>query len=282
MPSFLDSLLGTKPTVPDLPQLSLGAEQQKALAANIAAIPQSEQIAAKVDLFNQQQVDQMLTKVIPNYKAITGTIAQNLGALNRGEIPTDVSQATARADAARSLAGGYGGTGASRNLTARDLGLTSLQLTQQGLASTESWLKTAASLYQPGSFNVSSMFVTPGQTAAFDVEERNAQFQRQWMQNQIAAQPAMWAQDFKEAVETAISIYSHSGAGVQHAGTMQVQGNIDQGGANNFSGDAFGGAYSPGAGEGGAGFDSEQTALSDYSAGGGMDSGGGGMDSMLG
>jgi hypothetical protein len=258
-----------------LPQLNLSDETQKALAANIAAIPGTEQIATKVDLFNQQQVDKMLSSVIPNYKAITGQIGQNLAALNAGQVPTDVSQAVQRSDAAAAIGGGFAGTGEARNLSARDLGLTSLDLTQKGLASTESWMKTAASLYQPGSFNVSSMFVTPGQQASFDVEERNAQFQQQWMQNQISAMPAMWAQDFKEAVEQTLSVYS--GTGAQRAGQVP-QSNIGSGTPNNFSGGTtdFSQPYSPGAGEGGAGFDSEQTALSDYAAGGGMDTGGGG------
>lgn len=228
MPSFLNELLGTKPTVPTLPSLSLPAEQQKALAANIAAIPQSEQIATQVDLFNQQQVDQMLTHVIPNYQAIAGNIGKNIASLTAGQIPGDVAEAVAQSAASQALGGGYGGTGAGRSLQARDLGLTSLQLTAQGLNSAESWMRTAGALYQPGNFNVSSMFITPGQQASFDVEERNAQFQQQWMQNQIAAQPAMWAQDFKEAVQTAISIYSHTPP--QHAGTLPV---------SNFSGSSF-------------------------------------------
>lgn len=246
MSTFFKDLLGTKPVVPTLPGLDLSTEQQKALQANIKAIPGAEQIASQVDLFNQQQIDKMLENVIPNYKSITGSISQNIAALSAGQIPTDVSEAVQRSDAAKSLVGGYGGTEAMRNLTARDLGLTSLDLTQRGLASAESWMKTASSIYAPGQFNVSSMFVTPGQMASFDVEERNAQFQQQWMKNQIAAQPAMWAQDFKEAVEAAISLYG--GAEPQHAGTMPVQGS-NLGGFTNWS------------------------SMSDYAAGGGMDRG---------
>lgn len=273
MPSFFSSLLGSKPEVPNLPSLSLGAEQQKALAANQAAIPGAENIATQVDLFNQNQIDKMLSSVIPNYKAITGNVSRNIASLTAGQIPQDVQQAIASSDASRSLSGGFGGTGAGRNLQARDLGLTSLDLTQRGLSSAESWIRNASSIYEAGNFNVASMFITPAQQASFDVEERNSQFQMEWMQNQIAAQPAMWAQDLKEAVQTAISIYSHTPP--QHAGTLPVQGsNL----STNFSGgDSFGAPYSPGAGEGGAAFDSPETAQSDYAAGGGMDAGGGGF-----
>lgn len=273
MPSFFDELQGTKPKVPDLPSLSLPREQQKALAANLAAVPGAEKIATKVDLFNQQQVDQMLSHVIPNYQAITGNIGKNIQALTAGQIPSDVQAQIQQSTAAQALAGGYSGSQAGADLTARDLGLTSLQLTQQGLASAQSWLQTANNLYAPGRFNVSSMFVTPSQQASFDVEERNAQFQRQWMQNQIAAQPAMWAQDLKEAFEATLAVYS--GTPHQTAGTLPV-GNANLGNSNFSGGSDFNAPYSPGAGEGGAGFDSSQTAFSDYAAGGGMDMGDGG------
>jgi hypothetical protein len=208
MPSFFQQLVGSKPQVPDLPSLNLTTEQQKALASNLQQLPTAEKIAANVDLFNQQQIDQMLEHVIPNYRAITGQISQNIASLTAGEVPTDVSEALQRSTAAQALSGGYGGTESGRNLFARDLGLTSLDLTQRGLASAESWMKTANTIYKPGQFNVASMFVTPAQQAAFDTSERDSQFQRQWMQNQIAGMPAPWAEDMKQFVYRAMAAYS--------------------------------------------------------------------------
>lgn len=218
MPGFLSSIFGSKPSVPTLPSLNLPAEQQKALAANIAAIPGAEEIAGKVDLFNQQQIDQMMERVIPNYKAITGQVSENIGALTRGEIPTDVSEAVQRSDAARAIGGGFAGSEAQKNLVARDLGLTSLDLTQRGMASAESWMRNAAAIYEPGMFNVTSMFISPAQQAQFDVSEREAQFQRQWMQNQINAMPDPTVRGLYDTTMTiigeALSAYG-GGAGYQ-------------------------------------------------------------------
>lgn len=238
MPSFFQQLVGTKPTVPDLPSLNLGTEQQKALAANQAAIPGAENIAASVDLFNEQQINKMLSSVIPNYNAITGNISRNIASLTAGQVPTDVQQALQSSSAAQSLSGGFGGTQAGGNLFARDLGLTSLNLTQQGLNSAESWLRTASSIYQPGMFNVSSMFVTPGQQASFDVEERNAQFQTQWMKNQIAAMPAPWASDLKQFVYRALSAYSGTSVPNNPYSTPGSFGNTQLGGFNAGGGGA--------------------------------------------
>lgn len=234
---FLSDLFGSKPVVPNLPQLDLGTEQQKALAANVAAIPQAEQIATQVDLFNQQQIDQMLTNVIPNYAAIKGNISQNIASLTAGQIPTDVSQAVQRSDAAQALSGGFSGSQAAGNLTARDLGLTSLQLTQQGLTSAESWMRTASSIYQPGMFNVTSMFVTPGQEAAFDTQERNLQFQRNWLQSQIAAMPdpttvGLWNASWS-VVDAVLSAYTGSNVTL---GQLNPQGNFGTQSGLNFGG----------------------------------------------
>jgi hypothetical protein len=64
-----------------------------------------------------------------------------------------------------------------------------LDLTQRGLDSAESWMRTASSIYQPGMLNVGSMFVSPQQQAGFDVNERNSAFQQQWMKAQIEGMP---------------------------------------------------------------------------------------------
>jgi hypothetical protein len=260
----MGGLFGSKPVVPDLPSLSLPVEQQKALAANLAAIPQAEQIAGRVNLFNQQQLDQMLENVIPNYKALTTDISQNISQMAAGQVPTDVQGQIQRSAAARALGGGYAGTEAQKNLVARDLGLTSLDLTQKGLASAESWMRTASSIYEPGMFNVTSMFVSPAQQAGFDVAERQSQFQRQWMQNQISAMPDPTAVGIWNAtwsvVDAALSAYTGSSVDL---GRISTQGSMGGGGMS------FGGG---GGGGGGGGF-----SLGGGGGGGGGDTGGGGF-----
>lgn len=265
MPGFLSSIFGSKPSVPTLPSLNLPAEQQKALAANIAAIPGAEEIAGKVDLFNQQQIDQMLENVIPNYKAITGNIGQNIEALTAGQIPTDVSQEVQRSDAARAIGGGFAGSEAQRNLTARDLGLTSLDLTSRGLASAESWMRTAASIYEPGMFNVASMFISPAQQAQFDVSEREAQFQRQWMQSQINAMPDPTVRGLYDTTMTIIGeALSAYGGGAGYSSSNVAGG---KGSSTDFSGGRYTNFFGGGGNTGGG--------YTDFFGGGGGVAGGG-------
>lgn len=262
MPSFLDSLLGSKPVVPNLPVLNLGTEQQKAIDANQAALPGAEKLIGAANQFSIDQINQMLEQAIPGYKNLVSSVTSTIQSEIAGEIPKQDQAALQNYDAAKALRGGYGGSGAHGDLTARDFGIASMDLTQRGLSSFEQWTREQASLYEPSMINVSSMFITPMQEYQTDNEQNVQQFQRQWMQNQINAQPAMWAQALKEAVQTAISMYSHSSGGIQHAGTYPVQGSGVQDVAGVDSG-GFGASNSGG--------------FSDYAGGGGMDMGDSGM-----
>lgn len=251
MPSFFDQFFGSKPKVPTLPTLNLGTEQQKSIAANQAALPGAEALVGKSNQFSIDQINKMLEQAIPGYSNIAKTISSNIASEVSGQIPSDVQQQLQDSTAAQALAGGYGGSGAHGNLVARDLGLTSLNLTQQGLSSMESWTKTAASIYEPSMISVGSMFITPQQQASFDVSQNEAQFQRQWMQNQISAMPAPWSADLHQTVAEVLSAYG--GGGTQGNPYMSAGGAGGGGfGGIDFSGSGGWGGQSGNTGMGGA------------------------------
>lgn len=204
MGGFFDQLIGKRPRVPDVTKVDLGEQQQKAIEENIAAAPG----AAKLAQLSQDQIRTMMEQAIPGFEGILGKTSGNINDLLAGKIPTDVSDAVQRSSAGRALASGYGGTGMARDLVARDLGLTSLDLTQQGLKSAESWIASMEQLYSPSEAIFTGMFVTPQQQYAVSRSEADLQFQRQWLANQIEALPAPWAADLKHFVYSAMSAYS--------------------------------------------------------------------------
>lgn len=255
MASFFDQLVGTKPKVPELPVLDLGTEQQKAIDSNLKNLSKDEQLAGSANLFNQQQIDAMLARAIPGWQGISAGISSNIASEAAGQIPKDVSDAVQNNAAARSLSGGFSGSGAGGALLAKDLGLTSLDLTARGLSSAEAWSKSMASMYEPGQMNLTSMFITPGQQAGFDVEERNMQFQRSWLENQIKAMPAPWAEDLKQFVYRAMSVYSGTSVPDNPYSKPGSFGGLGGGGGGGMTFGSGNYGYSPGAGEGGAGFD---------------------------
>ncbi len=235
MPSFLDSLIGRKPVVPQVPVVDLGAEQAKAVQSNLAVAPE----AGKLATLSQDQINKMMEMAIPGFANLRGQVSSNISSLLRGEIPGDVGQAVKQQGAARSLTGGYGGTGAANNLVARDLGLTSLGLTQQGQSSAESWIRNMEQLYSPSQALFTGMFITPQQQYAATSHERDLQFQQQWLQEQINAMPSPAGAAFKEAVYAALSIYGGGGGGSHESPYSRPQ---------NYGGGGAGGG--PGAGGG--------------------------------
>jgi hypothetical protein len=76
----------------------------------------------------REQFQAMTPGLEAGIKANLATAQQQIA----GQLPRDVAQQIARSSAAAGLRGGYGAGGMGRNLTARDFGLSSLQLQQSG------------------------------------------------------------------------------------------------------------------------------------------------------
>lgn len=207
---------GDKPKVPQFKPVDVSAEQLAAISGNLAALPGAENLASKVNTFNQAELEKLLAVALPGFENIRNRIGQNINSLVSGEIPDDVSNAVQRNAAVRSLYGGYGGTGMARNLTARDLGLTSLTLTDKGLDSATRWL--ASSAVAPR-FDVTSMFVSPTtriQTKMFNSEN---QFNRDWLANQVKAAPDPFMRALGQAfINDENSIMSMAGSAAGAAG----------------------------------------------------------------
>ena len=91
--------------------------------------------------------------------------------------------------AGKSLGEGIAGSGASRDLVARDLGLTSLNLMETGMQTAQKWVGEMASIEEPSMMKVESMFVSPEQQYQATNEQNTQQFQRNWMQSQVNAMP---------------------------------------------------------------------------------------------
>ena len=263
--SLGSQLFGSKPTVPVLTPIDLGVEQQKAIAANQAALPGAEKLVGQANLFSREQIDQMLASAGIDMAGVGKDIMGNASSLIKGQLPEDVATQRWNKSVGKSfgLGTGGGGTGMGRDLVARDLGLTSLQLMQEGQSLADNWISKAASVYGPSMINVGSMFISPAQQANFDVEERNAQFERQWLANQISAMKAPWAADFEHLVATALSAYSGTPVQENPYDKSPRGSGLGGGGGGYGGGGGMGGGWDTGGGgayEGGGG---------DYSMGGG-------------
>lgn len=185
----IGNIFGSKPRIAKYKPVNLTAEQGKAIAGNVSNFPD---IAHLGDLYSDQELSQ-LEKILPGYgarlsagQATTDALFSQAQPLLHGEIPQDVQDAVQRSSAYQSLSGGYAGSPMSKALTARDLGLTSLNLMNQGASlagqgvnSMQAWDSLARrDMLDPG-----SMFVTPAQEGA-NTQTQNLLSQQQ-RQNQF-------------------------------------------------------------------------------------------------
>lgn len=179
---FIASAIGDgRPDVPAFVPVDAQAQQRKAIAGNAAALPAAMALGSSVNAFTQAELDKMWnTSFGGYYDKIRSQIGKNTTDMISGRIPTDVQNAIQSNAAVRSLYGGYGGSGLGRNLVARDLGLTSLDLMTRGVDSATRWMAAT----RAPQFDVTSMFISPTTQLSHAVNERNAKFQREYVENQ--------------------------------------------------------------------------------------------------
>ena len=189
---ILGGLLGAgkKPVIPAFKPIDFAKEQGQAIQQNIASLKPASELAQKTTAADQSVLEEQLRRAIPGYDKLIAQAGSNIGASLRGEISPEVSAQVQRSTAGRALAGGFGGaSGMGRSLTARDLGLTGMQIQNQGLQQAQSFIQQqrAYGMVQP--FSTSSMFITPAQRVGVLQQQQQAQYTRDLAAAQEAAKP---------------------------------------------------------------------------------------------
>jgi len=263
MSDFFSAILEKEPNVPKLKPISVDAETAAQLAATQKYMPQAADIASNLNTLTEQQWQKMLGIGFPQYAGISTGVTDYIKSLQSGIIPQDVQENIQRSGAVRSLYGGYSGTGMGRNLVARDLGITSLNLMQHGLDAATRWTtmaqqSTAARFISPA--NVLAQAV-PNTMQRIDTafKEREQQFQRKYMANIVSAHYD-WTSRVGRGLDAALDI-------VLSAYGMSSQPNTSTSNPTNYGGTT--------SGSGDQGFFNTGTGTYQQSSGW-VDSGGGG------
>lgn len=162
-----DKVFGTKPQVAPFEPLSLNQAQAQAVSTNLG---------------NSQSIMAMLDRFVPGFTDMIRQGTSNSLSLEHGIIPADVQAQVQRSDAYQALMGGFSGTDMSKALSARDFGLTSLNLQQMGANSAQQWAKLAESSYSP-------FMITTGQQAAATAANNAGQQATQQYQYNVNAAP---------------------------------------------------------------------------------------------
>lgn len=213
--SPLRDLFGRKPDVPILPSVDIDKVQRDTVAGNAAILPGAQAVASSINTFNY---DQALTQT---RKALDFALPGGFGKVQNitnsqlaGEIPEDVQQQLLRAGASRGFASGTPGSIFSRNATLRDFGITSMQQQAQGIQNFERLTSLSP---KTTLFDLSGMLLNTGQRFAMTESERNAQYNRTWLEEQVAAAPHAIGQ-FAQNVVYAVAGVAGRYFGVSGAG----------------------------------------------------------------
>ena len=181
---------GKKVNVPAFQKVNTEKEQKAAIKQNIASIQSGSELATKTTAADQSVLEEQLRRAIPGYDQLISQAGKNIGSNLRGEISTDVQSQLQRSSAGRALSGGFGaGSGVGRNLSARDFGLTSMQIQNQGLQQAQSFIQQQRMFGMVQPFSTSSMFISPTQRMNLSLQENQFQFNRDMAAAQVAAQP---------------------------------------------------------------------------------------------
>ena len=225
--SLLGGLFGgKKPKVPELKPIDFAAEQRQAIQQNIAALQPATELAQKTTAAEQSQLEAQLRRAIPGYDQLVSQAGRNIAASLRGEISPEVSAQVQRSTAGRALSGGFGaGSGFGRALTARDLGLTGMQIQNQGLAQAQNFIQQQRAFGMVQPFSVSSMFVTPAQRIGAIQQQNQLQYGRNLTAAQVAAAPS----PMQQAAQTAFTNFGGVAGGAlsqygMYQGLMAGQG----------------------------------------------------------
>ena len=227
--SLLGGLFGgKKPKVPELKPIDFAAEQRQAIQQNIASLESASDLARKTTAAEQSQLETQLRRAIPGYDQLVSQAGANIGAALRGEISPEVSAQVQRSTAGRALSGGFGaGSGFGRALTARDLGLTGMQIQNQGLAQAQNFIQQQRAFGMVQPFSVSSMFVTPAQRIGAIQQQNQLQYGRDLTAAQVAAAPS----PMQQAAQTAFTNFGGVAGGAlsqygMYQGLMAGQGGL--------------------------------------------------------
>ena len=190
------------PKVPTAANVDPQQAQQSSISGNISALPGLEQLASGVDAFNLKQRRSELDTSIPGFENLLAQGSANMSDWLHGVISPDVAGATIRGSNAQAIAGGYGGSPAARNLQARDLGLTSLNLQQGAEAALPGYMGSMSNLLMGHPFDVTSGMISPGQQISAEQWNETNRVNQQWLQNQMDALPDPLAQAFSNTFQS--------------------------------------------------------------------------------
>jgi hypothetical protein len=179
-------LRGDKPKVPDFDPIDPSDEQRQTIAGNLANLPGAANLARQSNDASAANYLAFMEKVMPGFGQNNSKIMENIRAMLSGQLPSDVENYIGRKAAEKGIVRGTGGSQFDQYGALRDLGLTSLEVTDRGLDAATRWLSAS----RAPMMDHTAMFISPMQRINVTQWNKTMQWQRDWLNNQIKALPS--------------------------------------------------------------------------------------------
>lgn len=232
----------------DLIDIDPSQVQADTLRGNLRNLPEAERLASRVNAFNSDELLKTMEKMLPGYGALRDQVTGSLASMARGEIPKDVENQLLRRAAERGITLGTAGSKFQSYDTLRNLGLTSLDILQRGVAGAASWVQAAPRAPQ---FDVSSMFFTPQQRLQYEFSQAQANLPIRQFNNWVDSLSEPWErfliqgfEDLGSMADLAAGFAAGGGFGVMGGGDEPPPPPPPPGGGGGFGG--WGGGNLPG------------------------------------
>ena len=224
-------LRGDKPKVPEFDPIDTGKEQRGAIRDNIKALP----LLGKLSEQTTEQMLGMLEQLMPGYKDLLAQGTDQIKSRLAGEIPEDVRRLLEQEAAERGVALGTSGSEFQKYDTLRNLGLTSLKISNDALDSATRWMTMATSR---APFDYGSMFINPMERIGVQQWNSSMRWNREWLNNQLKALPSNEEMAYAQMLDY-VADFATMAAGV---GMGSVGGGGKMGGGGGGVGGVPGGA----------------------------------------
>lgn len=201
IPQFTPSLgskggaYGGRVDVPGFSQIDIDDVAKDTIAGNSDTLDSATSLAGRT---NASQRALNIAGLGPDYARQMGAATSVIDNQLAGRLDDSVLNQISDRAAARGFSMGTPGSGFTRNLELRDVGLTSMQQTEKGLASLNSFWTMRQSLELPQAMQISSLFITPAQRLAHVTGERDSQWNRDMSAAQAWSAPDAAAQAAEE------------------------------------------------------------------------------------
>lgn len=235
--TWLDSVFGTKPKVEPYRQQDIGKEQGKAVGSNISSFPEISQLGNLYQSYLTDQYRNAGVDITGLGKAGSGAALQEYGlgtSLLAGDLPQSFWDQINRTSAQQAFGGGYAGSSMAgfgkANQTWKEL-LAQILTGEQLVSGAGNAAQRAAALAQSTEYDPEKMFINPGQTAAFDLQNEILRQQSKQMKYNVNAAPDPQAAGVSNTLISLLGAYLGGGMG----------GGFGQAGKTSFNAGATGG-----------------------------------------